>query len=74
MTRISLADIADEKPVKLTVEIPSKLHRDLQAYCVALSQGAAAVPSPERVIPAMIERFIASDRSYARQRRKPPRS
>ena len=70
MTRISLADIADEKPVKLTVEMPAKLHRDLQDYCIALSQGTAAgAPSPERVIPAMVARFISSDRSYARQRR-----
>jgi len=71
MTRISLADIAAEKPVKLTVEMPAKLYRDLQDYCIALNQGAATgVPPPERVIPAMIERFIASDRSYARQRKQ----
>jgi hypothetical protein len=71
MTRISLADITDEKPVRLTVEMPAKLHRDLQDYCLALSQGATAgVPAPERVIPAMIEKFIASDRSYARERKQ----
>jgi len=70
MTRISLADIADEKPVRLTIEIPARLHRELLAYCAALGAGEnAALPPPERVVPAMIEKFIATDRSYARQRK-----
>lgn len=71
MTRISLADLNDEKPVRLAVELPAKLHRELQAYCAALTAGeAAGAPAPERVIPVMVERFIASDRSYARHRKR----
>lgn len=70
MTRLSLADIADEKPVRMSIEIPARLHRELLAYCAALGAGqSAGVPPPERVIPAMIERFISTDRSYARQRK-----
>lgn len=71
MTRISLADLSDEKPVRLTVEIPARVHRELHAYCAALNQGeTTGAPAPERVIPIMVERFIASDRSYARHRKR----
>lgn len=70
MTRLSLADLADEKPVRLSVELPARLHRELVAYAVALNDGDAKnAPAPERLIPPMIERFIANDRSFSRARR-----
>ena len=70
MTRLKLADLADEKPVRLTVEMSARLHRELIAYAAILNGGdAKGAPTPERLIPPMIERFIATDRSYARLRR-----
>jgi hypothetical protein len=70
MTRLKMADLADEKPVRLTVEISARLHRELLAYAVALNGGVAnGAPSPEKLIGPMIERFIATDRSYAKARR-----
>jgi hypothetical protein len=70
MTRLKLSDLADEKPVRLALEIPARLHRELLAYAVALNDGdAKGAPPPERLIPPMIERFIATDRSYAKTRR-----
>lgn len=70
MTRLKLADLADEKPVRLTVEISARQHRELLAYAVALNGGEAkGAPSPEKLIGPMIERFIATDRSYAKARR-----
>lgn len=70
MTRLKLSDLADEKPVRLTVEVSARLHRELMAYAVALNEGEAkGAPPPERLIPPMIERFIATDRSYAKIRR-----
>ena len=70
MTRLKLADLADEKPVRLTVELSARLHRELVAYAIALNEGEAkGAPPPERLIPPMIERFIATDRSYAKSRR-----
>lgn len=32
MTKLKLGPISDDKPVKLTVELPAELHRDLIAY------------------------------------------
>jgi hypothetical protein len=70
MTRLTLADLADEKPVRLTVEMSARLHRELIAYAAILNGGdAKGAPTPERLIPPMIERFIATDRSYAKSRR-----
>lgn len=70
MTRLKLTDLADEKPVRLTVELNARLHRDLSAYAVAVNGGdAKGAPTPERLIPAMIERFITNDRSFAKSRK-----
>lgn len=32
MTRLKLSDLADEKPVRLTIEVSARLHRELLAY------------------------------------------
>jgi len=54
----------------LTVEVSARLHRELVAYATALNGGdTKGAPTPERLIPPMIERFIATDRSYAKARR-----
>jgi hypothetical protein len=71
MTRLRLSDLTDEKPVRLTIEIPARLHRDLLAYAVALNNGEEKdAPAAERLIPPMIARFIATDRSFARLRKQ----
>lgn len=70
MTRLKLSDLADEKPVRLALEMPARLHRELLAYAIALNDGEAkGAPPPERLIPPMIERFISTDRSFAKSRR-----
>lgn len=73
MTRLKLSDITDEKPVKLAVEIPGRLHRELIAYAAALNGGdAKGAPPPGQLIPPMIARFVATDRGFARARRAKP--
>lgn len=73
MTRLKLSDITDEKPVKLAVEIPARLRRELTAYAAVLNGGEAKdAPTPEQLIPPMIERFIATDREFAKARRVRP--
>lgn len=71
MTRLKLADIADEKPVKMTVELPARLHRELLLYAAAINGGKLeGAPAIERLVPPMLERFIAADRQFARVRRE----
>ena len=70
MTRLKLSDITDGKPVKLTIEIPARLHRRLVEYGVVLNGGTREdTPMPELLIPPMIERFVASDRDFSKTRR-----
>jgi hypothetical protein len=71
MTRLKLSDLTDEKPVRLTIELPTRLHRELTAYAVALNDGEPnGAPPPERLVPPMIAKFIASDRGYTKMRHK----
>ena len=70
MTRLKLADLADEKPVRVTVELSARLHRELIAYAVAINGGQAkGAPTIERIVPPMLERFVSSDREFAKVRK-----
>lgn len=71
MTKLKLGAIEDEKPVKITIELPAPLHRDLVAYAEALGrQEGQTISDPVRLIAPMLERFMATDRGFARSRRK----
>ena len=72
MTRLKLADLADEKPVKLTVELSARLHRDLVAYATALSSDSGQRPDPVKLIAPMLTRFMATDRAFAKAKRTRP--
>jgi hypothetical protein len=67
MSKLRLGPIADDKPVKLAIELPGALHRELVAYAEvhAKTTGLAEPMSPEKIAVPMIERFIATDRGFA---------
>jgi len=69
MAKLRLGSLADDKPVKISLELPANVHRDLVRYAAALANetGEAQV-SPERLISPMLERFMAGDRAFARHR------
>lgn len=70
MTKLKLGPIADNKPVKVTLDLPATLHRDLTAYADALGRENGHPPAdPVRLIVPMLERFIATDRAFAKARR-----
>lgn len=70
MAKLKLGPIADDKPVKITLELPAALHRDLTAYAEILArESGQSVADPLRLIVPMLERFIATDRGFARMRR-----
>ncbi len=70
MAKLRLGPIEDAKPVRLTVELPAGLHRDLVAYREALGReaGGEAV-EPAKLVGPMLARFIASERAFNRTRR-----
>ncbi|MHB8887092.1 MAG: DUF2274 domain-containing protein [Methylovirgula sp.] len=68
MTKLKLGAIADDKPVKLTIELPAALHRDLVAYAEILSRETGQKVEPSKMIAPMLARFIAGDRAFAKAR------
>ena len=70
MAKLKLSPIADDKPVKLTIELPAALHRDLVAYAEILGRETGHKPAdPVRLIVPMLERFMATDRGFAKARK-----
>jgi hypothetical protein len=70
MTKLKLGPLSDDKPVKLSVELSAALHRDLVTYAEALGRSTGQVISdPSNLIAPMVERFMATDRAFAKVRR-----
>ena len=70
MPKLKLTTILDEKPVRLTVELPAAVHRDLIAYAEILArENGHAINDPSRLIAPMLTRFMATDRAFAKTRR-----
>jgi len=71
MTKLKLGPIPDDQPVKLTVALPASLHHDLIVYGEILGREARqGSVEPARLIVPMLERFIATDRGFAKARRE----
>lgn len=70
MTKLKLDAIEDDKPVKLTVELPAAVHRNLVVYAEAIGRASGQpAPDPARIVAPMIERFMATDRAFAKVRK-----
>ena len=70
MPKLKIAALPDDKPVKVTVELPATVHRDLVAYADILArQSGQPVSDPMKVIVAMLARFMATDRAFTKARK-----
>lgn len=72
MSKLRLGPIAEDRPVKLTVEMSGPLIRELADYAAVHGRlnGLAEPLSAEKLIPPIVERFIAGDREFNKQRRR----
>ena len=70
MAKLKLGTIPDDRPIKLSLELPASIHRDLVAYGNALGRetGQGTV-DPAKLIGPMLARFMATDRAFAKLRR-----
>ena len=69
MAKLKLGALIDDKPVKLTVELPAAVHRDLVAYAAALAgESGQPIRDPAKLIAPMVARFIQTDRAFAKLR------
>lgn len=70
MAKLKLGAIVDDKPVKVTHELPASVHRDLVVYAEALArQSGRSIGDPIKLIAPMLARFMTTDRAFARVRR-----
>ena len=66
MSKLRLGAILDEKPVKLTVDLPASVHRDLLAYAEVLGRETGQAIDPAKLVAPMLGRFMATDRAFAK--------
>jgi hypothetical protein len=70
MTKLRIGGLTEDKPVKVTVELPTSVHRDLVAYAEILgAQSGQSISDPNKLIPVMLARFMATDRAFVRSRK-----
>ena len=69
MSKLKLGAILDEKPVKLTADLPAAIHRDLVVYAEMLSRETGQTIDPARLVGPMLARFMSADRAFAKARR-----
>ena len=70
VAKLKLSAIPDEKPVKLTIELPASVHRDLVAYGEVLARETGQSVEVVKLIPAMLARFMSTDRAFLKARRE----
>ncbi|HEY4078914.1 MAG TPA: DUF2274 domain-containing protein [Rhizomicrobium sp.] len=72
MPKLKLAALPDDKPVKHAITLSGTVNRDLLAYAELMGRDSGTGPVElEKIIPRMIERFMATDRGFARARKTP---
>ncbi|ABS65991.1 conserved hypothetical protein [Xanthobacter versatilis] len=69
MAKLKLGAIEDDKPVKISVELPAALHRDLLAYAEILGRESGQAIEPAKLVAPMVARFMATDRGFLKAKR-----
>jgi hypothetical protein len=70
MAKLKLGTITEDKPVKLTVELPASVHRDLLIYAAVLARETGQpISDPSKLVAPMLMRFMAADRAFGKARR-----
>lgn len=71
MSKLKIESLVDERPVKLNVELPASVHRDLVAYAAAVgAQSGRPIDDLSKLIVPMLGRFVATDRAFRSSRRQ----
>jgi hypothetical protein len=70
MEKLKLSAVPDDKPIKLTVELPAATHRDLMMYAEVLGRTSGQAVEPAKLVAPMLARFMSTDRAFLRARRQ----
>jgi hypothetical protein len=69
VSKLKIGTILDDRPVKLAIELPAHVNRDLIAYAEVLGRESGQTIEPAKLIGPMLARFMSTDRAFARSRR-----
>jgi hypothetical protein len=70
MPKLKLGAIEHNKPVKITLELPASVHRDLATYAEILArESGQPITDLVKLIAPMLARFMATDRAFVKARR-----
>ncbi|MYZ46269.1 DUF2274 domain-containing protein [Propylenella binzhouense] len=69
MAKLKLGPLVDDKPIRLTIELPAQVHRDLAAYAEVLGREGGQPVEPAKLVAPMLARFMATDRAFRRLKR-----
>jgi hypothetical protein len=72
MPKLKLNAIPDDRPVKMTITLTGEQHRLLATYAEAVSAETGRKIEPDKLVPHIVARFIATDRAFARAKRPQP--
>ena len=71
MTKLKIAAVLEQRPVKVTIDLPAKIDRDLRAYAELMKrESGCSIEDPVRLIIPMLRRFMATDRIFRKFRRQ----
>lgn len=71
MNKLKLGTLEDDKPVKINLELPATVHRDLLRYSEILCRETGQLSiEPTKLIAPMLARFMATDRAFGRARKQ----
>ena len=69
MPKLKLGTILDDRPMKLAIELPAQVNRDLIAYAELLGRETGRTIEPAKLIAPMLMKFMSTDRAFLRSRR-----
>jgi hypothetical protein len=70
MAKLKITEFSENKRIKVTVGLPESVHRDLVAYAeIMATQSGRPISEPNKLIPPMLARFMATDRAFIRSRK-----
>ena len=70
MAELKLGKLPERTLVKLTINMSPDLHRSLAEYAAAYKEAYGQEEPIAELVPAMVARFLESDRQFARRRKE----
>ncbi len=66
---LKISIVPDDKPVRMTIDLPAPVHRELVAYGEAMQRETGQPVEPAKLIAPMLTRFMSSDRAFSKAKR-----